>query len=156
MPTYNSDIYDAQVAAAKNFGDTLDDARRTEGTVKWFDAVWTVPVATLLVSDTVKLGALPVGVIPLPEHGFFYCETTPGTTLSGNLGDATTGNRYAAGSALALGRVEFITAVKNVAGVVTRHTTTEVTKDLVFTVTAVSAQAAGARVHFKVPYLALG
>jgi hypothetical protein len=168
MPSFNTDIYTAQIAAGGtsaatggtngNFNDRVDDSRRTEASLEYADFIYTISAgATEVANDTINLGFLPIGAIVYPEHSFLFNETDPGTTLTLDIGDSADVDRYADGIAgAAAGRVEFTSAVANVAGVVTRHEVTSTTRLLIATISAaVSSLTAGTKMHFKVAYKVL-
>ena len=159
MPTFQTDISAGQLAAATNFSARINDSRRVDGPLETLDSIYTVANPTTeATNDIIIVGDIPVGAIVYPEESFFYTETDIGTLLTLDVGDSEDPDRYADGSDVsAVGRVEFTTAVKNVAGVVTRYKVTETTRRIQATIVGtVTALTPGTKLHFKVKYKCLG
>lgn len=99
----------AQVAAALNFADRIDDKRQIEGEVQY--AFIDVPLTTdNAAEDVIELIELPPGAIPIPELSHFQVtdDATSGA-LTGDVGDIVDPDRYCDGANLAsTGRVEFM------------------------------------------------
>lgn len=160
MPQFTTDLT-ARLVSGPTFANRVDDARRAERALQYTDAIWVIANPTTeAVNDTVFVVRLPVESIVYPESSFFYPETSPGTTLTVNIGDAVVPARYGSGVVLGgqTGTVQFTTSVKNVSGVVTRlevgeaTATVATTRDVIITLTAVSALTAGTRIHVRIAY----
>lgn len=99
----------AQVAAAKDFGDRLNDKRQVSGEVQFAYIDLVIPADQAALS-VVELYELPEGMIVIPEQSFAYISddiTSGAATL--NIGDAVDADRYAVGINVAsVGRVEFM------------------------------------------------
>lgn len=159
MPTFQTDISTGQAAATGNFINRIDDSRQVDGPLETLDSIYTIANPTTeATADIIIIGDIPPGAIVYPEESFFYMETDPGTLLTVDVGDTEDPDRYADGSDIsAVGRVDFTTAVKNVAGVVTRHEVTETTRRIQATIVGtVTSLTAGSKIHIKVKYKCLG
>lgn len=151
---------------AGKFADRIDDKRRIESTLLWAKTSFVIPPSGFASGDVIGVVRLPDGAIVRPEHGFILCND-PGTALAGTMGDGTDADRYSGTMTLdAGGRVPFIAAnaVAFPAGFTTEHkvqpaqTVPDVgvsTKDILFTVTALTAATPGATIWFFVPYASL-
>ena len=159
MPTFQTDISTGQAAAKVNFASRIDDSRRVDSGLEVLDSVYTIANPTTeATNDLIYLGDIPLGAIVYPEESFVFSETDPGTLLTVDIGDTVDPDRYSDGINLsAVGKVEFTSAVANVAGVVTRYEVLDTTKALYATIVGtVTALTPGTKIHFKVKYKCLG
>lgn len=159
MATLQTDISTGQAAAAVSAAGVIKDSRRVDGPLEYIDSVYTIANPTTeATNDVILLGNISVGAIVYPEHSFAFLETDPGTLLTVDIGDSVDPDRYADGINIsAAGRVEYTSAVANVAGVVTRHEVTDTTRAIQATIVGtVTALTAGTKIHFKTAYKCLG
>jgi hypothetical protein len=99
MADFYSDIAEAQNTAASQFGNAAPTPGLVSGELQFARATVTL-AGTETASDTIYLVKLPKGARVIPHLCNIVCDD-PGTTLTGNVGDAADPDRY--GSAIALG-----------------------------------------------------
>jgi hypothetical protein len=127
MPTFNSVQYAAQLAAAANYADTIDDKRHIEGGIQYAFIDVAVAASTAQ-ADIVNLIQLPVGSIVYPELSFIeVTDDMSSGAVTIDIGD-TDVDRYCDGANCAsVGRVQFTSAAIP-DGYTNRHKITEATK----------------------------
>lgn len=158
MATFYTDLT-TRNNTGPTFANRIDDARRVERALQFTDAIWTI-AGTETTNDLIYVCDLPSDSIVYPENSFYYPETSPGTTLTVSIGDLVDDDRYGASSVLGgqTGIVQFTTATKNVAGVVTRlevsdaTSATATTRQIYIKVISAATLSAGAKVHVKIAY----
>lgn len=111
MPTTQSTQYAAQVAAAADFTDRIDDKRQISGAVQYayIDVATTANNDAL---DVIDLIELPPGAMVIPEQSFIQVtdDMTSGACTF-DIGDAVDADRYCDGANVAsTGTVQFISA----------------------------------------------
>ncbi len=138
MASTNSTQYAAQVAAAANYADTMDDKRQIEGCIQ-YAFIDVAVAATDAQGDTVKLVELPVGSIVYPELSFIVVtDDMSSGAVTIDIGD-TDVDRYCDGAnCAATGTVQFL-APAIPAGYTTRHKITEATKVVTLTYATLAA-----------------
>lgn len=138
MASTNSVEYAAQLAAAANYADTIDDKRKIEGGIQY--AFINVAVAAdAAAADTVKLIELPVGSIVYPELSFIVVtDDMSSGAVTIDIGD-TDVDRYCDGAnCAAVGTVQFLaSAIPD--GYTNRHKITEATKVVTLTYATLAA-----------------
>jgi hypothetical protein len=111
----------AQVAAALNFSDRLDDKRQIEGDIQY--AFIDVPItADNAAADVIDLVELPAGAILYPELSFIVVtDDMSSGAVTIDIGDAVDADRYCDGANCAsVGTVQFL-APAIPAAYTTRH-----------------------------------
>jgi hypothetical protein len=127
MPSTNSVQYTAQLAAAANYADTIDDKRQIEGGIQ-YAFIDVAVAASATAADTVNLIELPVGSIVYPELSFIVVtDDMSSGAVTIDIGD-TDVDRYCDGANCAsVGTVQFLApAIPD--GYTNRHKITEATK----------------------------
>lgn len=107
--TLTSTQRDAQVAAALNFADRLDDHRQIGGFVQYAKCVVTT-TADNDAADEIDLVELPLGAVVLPELSFIIVtDDMSSGAVTIDIGDSDTVDRYCDGAnCAAVGTVQFL------------------------------------------------
>ncbi len=105
MPNFNSDL--AAAAAASSVSDKQVSGLRISPNISYLIAEVLVKSA-MVQNDTIQLGDLPAGCIPIPSLSHVIRQN-PGTTLTIDVGHAANPDAYADALALggAAGKAEF-------------------------------------------------
>lgn len=101
MPTFNTAIYNAQVATRAN-PSRLAAPNVASGDVQFAIIPYTL-LGTEAAADIINLCVLPQGVIPVPALSSVTCSADPGTTLTLDIGTAANPDGLADGIVMSNG-----------------------------------------------------
>jgi len=156
MADFNSTIINKALA--------VDSGRQGAGIVDGDDVTGVVLLATIrytltgseAASDTIQLVDLPLGAVVVPQNSYCTCAD-PGTTLTLNVGDASSATRYASGIVMSAGgQVGFASGTLPAAVATPYRIATTANQRLVCTVASAATLTAAVVVVFTIAYRVKG
>ena len=146
MPSFNASNYQGAVTSLAN----RLESKNVEFTVKYKKASYT-SIATQAAADTINLCILPAGCRVIPELSFIRRDGAAAATLTIDVGDAGSADRYCNGlDAAAAGSQAFPTpAVPD--GAINPYTLTADTV-IVAKIATITVPAAGTQIEFLIAY----